>query len=650
MSGESLSALSDRAERLLNPVLYKDLLMHAVSPQQSRRLRFGLHALFLAAPLLVLFYCAAFLPGPWAYLPRPLFFAAAALLSFSNVLVHLPAVTAFAAERDRGTFEGLVVSPLSPARLVLGKYLVALARAALARLTLLPPLAAVLALGGEDPGFLIRYWVLLSAADASLAAAVLALGARERRAKKQPTWLKAHTTQTQLVAQASGAAVVVFLLLPLYALLILVPLVLQGGGVGVGLLETVAPLAVVHPLAALVCWGDLDVFGTPVPVWVAGVLFHLLLAPPFLAHAVGSLAPECARPTRWARSLALPALGAVLLLVLLLAARLGPLGRCALGWLGAAGVLLWSAAVAAAAPVGRAEISRAALLRGLWPANALRSGAAQAPGYVLLLALPCGALVGWAGGGQPSGLWAAFLLLVAALSLAVLGACAAASEQRREQQELLQAWRGEEQEGVGGEPAEEQARRSPLARLWLASLLLAVPSLLGLLLTEHGVLAGGDLLRLPAGVFAAVGLSLNPLASFLPLACDSAAFGTSAVRDQLVAWGIDPGAVAVMHAVAYVGLACVALWRLAPPLPFDALVAEGGEAAPSAGASPPLPSSSGLDAPSPGRLGSGEAGETASGDAGEAAGGRTGAGGTAGAEEASPEEGTADSPGDGVGD
>ncbi len=75
-----------------------------------------------------------------------------------------------------------------------------------------------------------------------------------------------------------------------------------------------APLGAPRPLASLGAWGEADLFGVGVPVWLLAVAFHFLLSLPLLAATAEAQRPEGAPPTALPRLCALPILGFTALL------------------------------------------------------------------------------------------------------------------------------------------------------------------------------------------------------------------------------------------------------------------------------------------------------------------------------------------------
>src|SRR5207302_10287793 len=106
----------------------------------------------------------------------------AGVMALAGRSVGVPAATAFALERDRDTLEGLVISPLRPWQLVLGKLGAAVAIGLVVQTSLLPLLAIAYALGGGDLAFVPAWVLLLAATTCSFASFCLAVGSRRLEA------------------------------------------------------------------------------------------------------------------------------------------------------------------------------------------------------------------------------------------------------------------------------------------------------------------------------------------------------------------------------------------------------------------------------------------------------------------------------------
>lgn len=573
-----------RWDRWVDPIAFKDLLSFARSPGGAGGRLMG--ALLLGAPVLVFAWALASAPGPWRFAARPLFLGIAALLAFFPLAVAVPAAMAFSLERDRNTLEGLVVSPLGPWRLALGKLLASVAAGLIVKAAVLPALALAYALGGGELSFVPPFLLLLLTVDVSLASLALGLGAREREARAGPGWLKPQASQAQLALQATVAISAVASLIPIYAAMFLVPLAVSHGERVTTLLDVLAPLGALHPLAALLVWGDAQVIGVGrVPVWALGVTLHALLALPLLADCVEALRGEAgAAPARLPRLLALPALAFAGLLLASVAVR------AELPWRAVSTTLF--AALTALAVAGRTgfrrtpgqrlEATPAAVVAGLWPPRALESTPTRAPGYALLVTLGMGPLVVWGGGGGGSAAAALGALALSASALAALGLRLAAGQQAREDEAFLAELDrpadapGERPDGGAEQEDASEAPRGGarvLFALLAATILLPALAGVGLELGRAGV--GG--LAVLAPLFAAaasLGLALNPLTALIPILADPRLSGSDLVLRALETLGLAPSTVFALHLLASGLLLLGAVATLPRPLDVEQALRE----------------------------------------------------------------------------
>ena len=561
----------------INPVLYKDLLTFARAPGAGGGLRNFSLALLFGAPLLLLAWVVASFPGPWRFAGSPVFTGVAALMALFSFAVAVPAATAFALERDRETLEGLIVSPLRPWQLVLGKLGAALVLGLLTRLALLPVLAVAFTLGGADLGFIPRWMFLLLMCDASFASLALLIGSRRRDASARVGWFRAQTSQAQMALQSSVGLSVLATLIPLYASLFLIPLAIQQGVRLPETLDALAPLGALHPLAALVLWGDAELFGVTVPVWLLGSAFHLTLCLPLLADAAEGLKAEGAAPGRAPRLLTLPAAALGLALVWTLADRLPLAGRTGVALcLPALLLLLVALRTAFSPPRGTVQVTRRRVLEGLLLHRAVESLPERAPGFVLLLGLLSAPLLLSAGAWRSSAMVGTGALLLSTVALAAFGAALVARGRSAEDRAFLDALARPEEPEPPGE--EEQAQdKAPRGRalLLLGGLAGVLPLLaaIGLALARGGL---PELLPL-APLFRLVlllGLALNPLTSLVPVAVDPTATGTDAPLRAFQALGIDPDALLLLHVTMQLTLLVGSFLSLRPPLDVERALGE----------------------------------------------------------------------------
>lgn len=559
----------------MNPVLWKDLLTHARNLQQNGAgLRHVGTTLVLGVPLLAYAWCVVTLPGPWGQAAPLVFMAIAALMALFGLSVAVPAATAFALERDRETLEGLIVSPLGPWQLVLGKLGAAVVVGAVTHAVTLPLLAMAYVLGGGDLAFVPAWLVLLTSSNISFAAFCLVVGARRLEAPSKLGWVRAQSTQSQMALQGTVGLGVLLTLGPVYATLLL-PLAAAQGVVLGPLLEAAAPLGALHPLLALVVWGDARVLGVTLPVWLVGTIAHLLVALPLLSDAAEAQRSEGQPPGRLTRLLALPAAACLLALVGSTAAHLDGPARAAVS-LGAAALLLLAAAARTgfAPPAGARRVERGRLLSGLRPDLAIESAPDRAPGYLVLLTLLCAPLVLWAAG--PAGPATLACLALVGASTAAIGARLVALGQEQEDRAFVAAARGTAAEAGPAGPAAEGAR-SPrgrfFVRLALCSLLLPPIGAAGLSLGAGPAPALAPL----APVFealVALGLAVNPASALLPALTDAQALGSAAVVQLFASLGVDPRVVLGLHVALYGAALVAAVTTIRPPLDVAATLAE----------------------------------------------------------------------------
>lgn len=585
MSAERGAKRSDRWA--LNPIAWKDLLAHARTPGAGTR---HLLAMGFAAPLLILAWCAASLPGRWREVPPFAFLAVSGLLALVGLTVAIPASTAFALERDRDTLEGLVVSPLTPRRIVLGKLLASLGIGASALCVLLPLLGMAFVLGGGDLAFVPQFILLVLATSTSYASFCLLVGARRLEPPGRAAWVRAQATQAQMALQATLGVGILVTLGPVYATL-LVPVAAAQGLPVAAALDKLAPLAGLHPLLALLAWGDARLFGVDAPVWLVGAAFHLLLALPLLADASEAQRAEGEPPTKATRLLVLPALGLFLLLAGATAWPLPQPARAVIGLVVPAVVLIGAAMRMGFVPPGRApRVTRRRLLLSLRPDLAFESAPDRAPGYLLVLALVCAPLVvGLCG---QSGWVAVGALALTATSLAAVGARLVAGGQAADdaafervvraaagphpvhegdavpavpppdqQAELAAQARLAALVGDEGRPADDESRareeaaaRGPRGRFFgrLLVVCLGLPALAGLGISLAGAGAPAMAPLLPAlRSLATVGLALNPFAGVLVGLADPVVSGTPVLSVWLSGLGIEPRLVLAIHLLVY---------------------------------------------------------------------------------------------------
>lgn len=575
----------------MNPVAWKDLLTYARGLQQaSAGVRFVGTTLMLTVPLLVYAWCVVSVPGPWGQAAPAVFLVVAALMALFGLSVAVPAATAFALERDRETLEGLIVSPLSAWQLVLGKLAAAVTVGVITHVVMLPLLAMTYVLGGGDLAFVPAWLLLLVATDVSFASFCLVVGARRIDAPGKLGWMRAQSTQSQMALQGTLGFGVLLSLGPIYATLLLPIAAAQGVQLG-PLLDTIAPVGALHPLVALVVWGDARVLGLTVPVWLIGVVVHLLAALPLLADAVEAQRSEGTPPGRTTRLLVLPLVACLLVLAASTAGGLPQVGRVLLCVGAPALVLLGSAARTGFVPAsGAPRVRRLRLLTGARPDLALESAPDRAPGFALLLALVCAPLVLWGAGEAGARTLGALTLM--AVAIAAVGARLVARGQEQEDRAFEAAARAATP-ADGDAPGPEEVAAAPrptrgrfFLRLALASLLLPPIGAAGLSFGQTSVPALGPLAPLFQAL-AALGLALNPFSAALPVLADPAVLGSDAPQRVLATLGLDPRLVFGLHLTVYAVALALAVLTVRPPLDPAAML----QVTPApAAAAPPEPS------------------------------------------------------------
>ncbi|MCO5167019.1 MAG: ABC transporter permease [Planctomycetes bacterium] len=565
----------------MNPVAWKDLLTYARGLQQgSAGVRFVGTTVVLGAPLLAYAWCVVSLPGGWGRAAPAVFLVVAGIMALFGLSVAVPAATAFALERDRETLEGLVVSPLGPWQLVLGKLQAAVTIGAITHAALLPLLAVAYVLGGGDLAFVPAWLLLLLATNVSFAAFCLVAGARRLDAPSKLGWVRAQSTQAQMALQGTLGVGVLLALVPIYAVLLLPFAAAQGAPVG-PILDAAAPFGALHPLVALAVWGEARVLGAPVPVWLIGVVVHLLLALPLLSDAVEAQRSEGSPPGRLTRALCLPLVAALLVLAAATGAALPDPGRVVVA-VGAPAVLLLAAAARTGfvPAAGARRVERRRVLAGLArPDLALESAPDRAPGFVALLALACAPLVVWGAGAEGLATLAALALM--SVALAAVGARLVARGQEQEDRAFEAAARA----GAAPAPEPAEAPRPPrgrfFLRLALASLLLPPVGAAGLSFGQGAAPALGPLAPVFTALCAA-GLALNPFAALLPTLADPHALGTDAPRRVFAALGLEPEVVLGLHVACYAVALLAAVASIRRPLDVAAALAAAGVGAPEA--------------------------------------------------------------------
>jgi hypothetical protein len=547
-------------------IAWKDLL---VLGKGANALKGAFGALIFLLPILGLAALAVYVPGPWRYAGRALGLGVSAIFSALAFLVALPAATSLALERDRDTLQGLVVSPAEPRDLILGKLLAALTNSLGAKALALPALAFAYALGGVEAGFIPRYILVLFAADLSFASFALYATARPLRAPRlgSPAF-KLGVSQAQLAVQRSLGVVVLISLVPIYSALFILPLALQHGVKLGHVLDTVAPLGALHPLFALIAWGDAQIFGRAVPVWALAVTFHVLLAFPFLAAAA-----EAQRPPGAPRGRA-PRLGYLVLFAFVVAmatgssSEAGPEAHALVGSVVAAIFLVFGATGFSQSPPPRRPFGRSEVLRAFVdPSASLVSSAETSPGFAFHLALVATPFLLLAAP-REAALRTAFGLAAAAIGLSAIGARLGARAQRKDAEALERAIAANAVAGVkrseiaeGKEAAEEPATHTG-AVLGLVSVFVVLAPLLafaGMELAKR-ITQLEPLVPVLRGI-AVLGVIANPFTALEPL-LESGTAGPFVTQAATTLTGLEPWVLATLHLIFWVLVSVIALATL----------------------------------------------------------------------------------------
>ncbi|MBI3723045.1 hypothetical protein HY251_03685 [bacterium] len=550
-----IGALASSLERPF-AIAWKDLL---VLGKAANGWRAGIGTAILLAPLLGFAAFLVYVPGPWRFSGNVVVLAVAAFFSAFGFTVAMPAATALALERDRDTLASLVVSPARPHELILGKLLAVLGNGIALKAIALPALALAYAFGGREAGFIPRYLLVLAATDLSFASFALMVSAKPLRQQRVGAVnLKLGVTQAQLALQRSVGLAVFSSIFTVYGALFIVPLSLQYGKPIGREVEMVSAAAAVHPLFALVAWGDSPIFGRGVPVWILSCVFHVLLSCPFIAAAA-----EAQRPPGAPRGRAPRIAFAVFFLYIVLVATGAVWERPAevkalVGTAVATVLLVFTAMQASTAPPPRKPFGRREVLASLVdPRRALESSAESAPGYLFLLVLLAAPFFFLVAPPLAAAKACAALLLVV-LGMSALGARLAARALAKDAAAFERALtkgpatdkaaetRSEEEQGA--EPPSVANRVFALLVLFL----LAAPLVAAL----GEKLAAGypqlEPIRPALAAIGAVGIAANPATALVPIV-EAGPFGSQLSLALSAFVRAEPGLLYAIH---------VALWSL----------------------------------------------------------------------------------------
>lgn len=583
----SASAFFERARRALErpaAVAWKDLLIFG---RQSSGWKDATGAFLLLGPLVAVVAVLAESAGPWRHGAHALALGVAAIFSTLSFAVTVAAATSVALERDRDTLPALVVSPLTPGELVLGKLLAAVANSLGTKALAFPALAIAYAVGGLEAGFIPRFFLVILAADVSFASFALALSSRPLRPPRlgSPA-LKLGVSQAQLALQRSVGFSVLASLVPVYTSIFGLPLVLQQGLPLGRWLDQGGAFGALHPLFTIVAWGPVRLYGHSVPVWALAVVFHLLLALPLLASAAESQRAAGAERGR------LPRVAFSVWFVYVVGVAAGALGDraheggslivAALG-----GALLVGAALGAASTApGRRPFGRRDVFLALFdPRQAAASAPETAPAAVFALAVVLGLFVASTASSAGAAVRATGGLGLAALGIACLGARLAARAQARDAAAFERAVAKPREKGAGAAPTGERGARTEGAAgeggenapepstgastVFAAGLLFLAlgPALAGLgIALGRGALPQLEPLEPAFRWLAVVALAANPFSALVPLVDPQGPIGVVLAQRVPAVLGVDASSVASLGAAiwAVVVLVSFATLRRAP--------------------------------------------------------------------------------------
>ncbi len=546
-------------------IAWKDML---ILGKAANAWRGTVGAAVVLAPLLAFAAVVAYLPGPWRFPGNSVTLAVAAFFSAFGFAVAMPAATALALERDRDTLSSLVVSPALPHELILGKLLAVLGNGIALKAIAFPALAIAYAFGGRGASFIPKFLLVLLATDLSFASFALLAGARPLRQQRLGgVAMKIGVTQTQLALQRSVGLAVFSSIFTIYGAIFMIPLSLQYGRPIGREVEMFSALAAVHPLFAVVAWGDSPIFGKPIPVWVLSCTFHVLLSCPFIAAAA-----EAQRPPGAPRGRA-PRIAFLAFFLYIVAVSTGAVSerpadvRAIVGTAVATVLLVFCAMQASTAQTPRKPFGREELLRAfLDPRRAFESSPETAPGYLFLLALvaaPFFFLVA----SPPAAIKAVAATVLVSVGTASVGARFAARAQAKDAAAFEKARAG----GTAAAPVAEQ-RSEDEAASETASPASVVFGLFVLFLFVAPVSAGfGQMLaasypqlepfRPVLSALGALGLAANPATSLAPLVEDGG-WGKLLADEVVKFTGVEVGSLYSIHVAFWAVVLAVSLATL----------------------------------------------------------------------------------------
>ncbi|MEK7865474.1 MAG: hypothetical protein AAB434_02245 [Planctomycetota bacterium] len=412
-----------------NPLFLKDLRVLLRDRKAERRGWWGVA--MVCAPAVVLLVLQFAFPGIFARVGRYVLLGYGILSNVAALGAVAIAATAIVAEREKNTYEVLQVSPVTPERLFLGKALFAVYGVFVRQVLLLVPMAVVYLSGGFPFHVLLLYQVVLLATDFFIASLGLYVSAQPHRLPKiSIAALKHSATRTQVALQkAMGVSVLFLILLPFYAVLIptfagaaAASRAAAGRGGSVEMMPDLSLLGTICPAVTLAFWGEVEVFGLPVPLWLLSVGCNLLLAKMFFHFGVGQLRGRDRDTSVGGRACLL---AFVTFAVGLLCGHLGGAGAAGPFVAGCAVTFLFCIVLTPCLSVGELTRAEQKGFRAEWIANSLsprrlfRSRVSGAGGFLVLLALLATPFL-WMALGREA-LPVAATTVVTALGLSALG-------------------------------------------------------------------------------------------------------------------------------------------------------------------------------------------------------------------------------------
>lgn len=194
------------------------------------------------------------------------------------VVLIAPALTAgaIAFERERRTLELLLLTPLRPMQILVGKLIASLAFLFLLLTLALPVLTVGILMGGATVGDLLTTYVLLVFSLLHLCAFALYCSACNRSS--------GLATFRAYVGTAVMLSATIWM-----AMVDIIIGAMRGIGIGMGTQGTF-PLASLHPFAVPFIRGlKTNLFGMTIPCWLIGALFSLLLTRLWLTAAAAKM-------------------------------------------------------------------------------------------------------------------------------------------------------------------------------------------------------------------------------------------------------------------------------------------------------------------------------------------------------------------------